>query len=139
MAATSSKKTAISTDFITSLFQSNLDMAKLADAQQRNMEALMEAQRVAFDGYKSAMEKQVSVMKDAMEQMTGAAGEAFSGKTPEANAAKQMEMAQTAMKSTFDNVREMAELATKANQSAFAILQERFTAGLEEMKSAGQK
>lgn len=126
-------------DFFSDMFQTNMDMTKLVDAQRRNIEALMEAQRVAFDGYKTAMEKQVSLLKDAMEEMSGAAGEAFSGKTPEVNASKQMDMAQAAMKSAFDHVREVAELTTKANQDAFAVLQERFSAGLEEMKETAKK
>ncbi|MGF1605405.1 MAG: phasin family protein [Rhodothalassiaceae bacterium] len=122
-------------DFMTDMFKQNIDMSKLVDVQRRNLEAMMEAQRVAFDGYKTAMEKQVSMMKDAMDEMSSAAGEAFSGKTPEANAAKQMEMAQTAMRNAFDHVREVTSLTVKANQDAFTVLQERMAGTLDEMKS----
>lgn len=127
------------TEMFTDMFKSSMDMAQLIEAQRRNIEALMEAQRIAFDGYKTAMERQVAMMKDAMDEMSNMAGDAFSGKTPEANAAKQMELAQTALRNTFENVREVADLTAKANQEAFTVLQKRFTDSMEEMKVGGKK
>lgn len=125
-------------EFFSDLFQSNMHMAKLVDAQRRNIEALMDAQKAAFNGYKDAMEKQVGIMREAMDELSTATSEAMSSKTPEANASKQIEMAQAAMRRTFENVREVAELTTKANQDAFAILQDRFKEGLEEMKGSSK-
>lgn len=127
------------TDFFTSMFKTNMDMDKMIEAQRKNVEALVEAQRVAFEGYKSAMERQVALLKEAVSEYSNMTGDMFSGKTPEANASKQAEVAQNAFRNAFENSREIAEITTKTNQDAFAVLQKRFTEGVDEMKAATTK
>ncbi|MBB4210431.1 phasin family protein [Rhodothalassium salexigens DSM 2132] len=128
--------TTAATDFFSDMFKTTMDMDKMIEAQRKNVEALVEAQRVAFEGYKTAMERQVALMKEAMNEYSNMTGDLFSGKTPEANASKQAELAQNAFRNAFENSREIAEITTKTNQDAFAVLQKRFTEGVEEMKSA---
>lgn len=129
------KKAADPAEFFTTFFKApKMDMTALIDAQRKNMEAMLEAQRLAFEGIKGAVERQVTLVNEQVTEFSGAASEAFSAKTPEANAGKQMEMAQAAMRANIENAREIAELTNKAGTDAFAVLQKRFTESVEEAK-----
>ena len=140
MASTKTKQNGLfDVDSFTGAFKaSQIDAGKVIDAQRKNVEAMMEANRVALEGYKTVAERQVALVQDAVSEFSGAANDAFAGKAPEANAAKQFEIAQTFMRSALEGAREVAELAAKANQDAFAVLQQRFTDGVEELKAAAK-
>ena len=113
-----------------------LDVNTFIDAQTKNTEAVIKAQQVAFDGYKAVAERQVELAKDAYDALTKKVNEAVAGKTPEVNAAKQIEFAQTAYETAVANARELAELATKANQEALSVLRDRVSEGIDEFRSA---
>ena len=140
MANTKTKQNGLfDVDSFTGAFKaSQIDAGKVIEAQRKNVEAMTEANRVALEGYKTVAERQVALVQDAVSEFSGAANDAFAGKTPEANAAKQFEIAQTFMRSALEGAREVAELAAKANQDAFAVLQQRFTDGVEELKAAAK-
>lgn len=111
------------------------DFTAVLDAQRKNVEAVMEANRVAFEGLKTASEKHAANLKKAFDDAQGAATDLFNGKTPEANAGKQIELAQGFAKTNAETLREVTELAIAANRDAFAVIQKRFAEGMDELKS----
>lgn len=112
------------------------DVNALVDAQSKNTEALVKAHQVAYEGYKAVAERQVELAKETYESISKKVNEAFSGKTPEVNAAKQMEFAQAAYETAVANARELAELAAKVNQDAVTVISERFNESLDEFRTA---
>lgn len=133
--ATQQRKTDKAEGFAAFFKTPNFDMNSVMEAQRKNLEAMMEANRVAFEGYKDAAEKQLEIVRKSMDEASGAANEALSGKTPEANATKQVELAQGVARSSFEGFREVAELTLKANREAFAVIQKRFNEGVDEIKA----
>lgn len=134
MATTRKTETA---DVFAGLFKfPNFDVDAALDAQRKNIEALVEANRIAFDGYKAVIEKQSEAVRKLFEDSTGATRDALSGKTPEANAQKQFEVAQGVAKSGFESLREVADLTAKTNRETFAVIQKRFSDSVEEIKAA---
>ena len=111
------------------------DTAELVDAHKKNTDALAKANRAAVEGFKSVAARQAEIVKDEVANFSEAANEIFSGKTPEANATKQIELAQNAFARGFDYVRELTELTAKANQEVFDVLQSRFENGVKEAKA----
>ena len=51
------------------------DTKAVAEAQQRNVQAIADANRVVFEGYKPLVEKQIAMFKDGVAEMTDAAKE----------------------------------------------------------------
>lgn len=136
MAATKKTETPFNVDTFMGMFKTpKVDYQALLDSQRKNVEAMMEANRIALDGYKSAAEKHADLLKTTVTDMQDVAGKAFDGSTPEINATKQLEAAQTLFKSALDVSREAAELTFAAHQKAFSVLQDRMTAGAEEAKT----
>ncbi|GAK34529.1 hypothetical protein JCM17846_04870 [Iodidimonas nitroreducens] len=119
-----------------SLFKTpNFDVNAIVEAQRKNVEALIEANRVAFEGYKTVSEKQVAFVRTVFEDASGVATDVLNGKTPEANASKQAEFAQDVARKGFDGFREVSELALNVNRDAFGVIQKRFTETVDELKA----
>ncbi len=134
--ATTTKKTEAAANAFAGLFKFPLfDVDAVLDAQRKTVEALVEAQRVAFEGYKAVSEKQAEAVQKALEDVSGAAHEVLNGKTPEVNAQKQIELAQNLTRSSFETFREVSELTLKANRDAFAVIQKRWSEGAETFKA----
>jgi len=130
--ATTTRKTQTQTqtqaDAFAGLFKFPLfDLDAVLEAQKKTIEALVEAQRVAFEGYRAAGEKQAEAVKKALEDMNGATREILNGKTPEVNAQKQVEFVQNFARSGYETIREVSELTLKANRDAFAVIQKRWS------------
>lgn len=113
----------------------NFDINAVLEAQRKNVEAVMEANRVAFEGFKTASEKHVASLKRSFDDAQGAATELLNGKTPEVNATKQIELAQGFAKAQAETIREVAELTIAASRDAFAVIQKRFAEGMDELKA----
>ncbi|GAB4121286.1 MAG: hypothetical protein Kow00104_04740 [Rhodothalassiaceae bacterium] len=113
----------------------NFDFNAVLEAQRKNLEAVMEANRVAFEGFKTATEKQVASVRKTFDEAQGSAAELLNGKTPEVNAAKQIELAQGFVKAQIETMREVAELTAAASRDAFAVIQKRFAEGMDELKA----
>ncbi|GER07110.1 hypothetical protein GCM10007972_18630 [Iodidimonas muriae] len=125
---------------IAALFKTpNFDMSAIMDAQRKNVEALIEANRVAFEGYKTVSEKNVALVRTMFEDASGVATDVLNGKTPEANAGKQAEFAQDVARKGLEGFREVSELALNVNRDAFGVVQKRFTQSMDELKAVKAK
>ena len=111
-----------------------LDIEAYISAQRKNMEALSQANRLAYDGLQAVAKRQIEIARQSLEQATTAAREVAEPGTPHDKAAKQAELAKTSFERAISNLRELGELVTKANTEAFDLLQTRFTQGLDEVR-----
>src|SRR5690606_33595051 len=97
----------------------------LAAAQQRNMDALTEANKRAAAAYQDLFSKQVSVfqamMREGAEALSQMAGPALDAAGAEARA----ELARKTFEQAVTHMTEMADNAMKANQQAMDIARER--------------
>ncbi len=134
--ATTTRKTETAAKGFADFFKlPSFDMNAMLEQQRKNIEAVVEANRVALEGYKAVSEKQAEVLRQGIEESSKAAREAFNAKTPEANAEKQYETFQGLAKVGFENARDVTDLVIKTHTDAFAVIQKRFTDGIEEAKT----
>lgn len=115
------------------------DMEKLSQMHARNVEALQAANQLATDGFQTVARRQAEIMKDAMEQMSDTMRQMMSGNGVDKSGAKQADLAKQMMEKAVGNVRELAELATKAQSEAFDVLTKRWMASLEEARDVFAK
>jgi phasin family protein len=112
-----------------------VDMESLVAFQQRNLEALADANRTAFEGAQAVMARQAEILREALEEMRGAAEAMAAQKLPEDVAAQQTEMIKQSFEKTVANMRELAEMMAKSNTQAVDGLNRRIAEGLDELKA----
>lgn len=111
------------------------DMQGMMDAQRKNIEALTAANQTAVQGMQAVAQRQAEILSQAMSEISTVAQQlSGSASNPQELTAKQTELARKAFEQALANARELAELVSKSNTEAFAIINKRVTESLQELK-----
>jgi len=142
---TSSNPFAPFTDFDWSKFDVNqmmgnlkmpgVDMDTLMATQRKNIEALTNANQVAMQGMQSLARRQSEIMAQSVAEMSEMAKQVTASGNPQEMSAKQAELFKEAFEKALANMRELAEMIAKSNSDAFAVINQRLSESIEEMKS----
>jgi phasin family protein len=128
-------------DFTKALTEGKLpqiDTAALFEAQQKNMDALVAANKAAAAGYQDLFQKQVSIFEETVAE----AQKQFKDvdlKLDAKSATAQTELAKAAFEKAIANMKDLAETAQKANTEAYEIVSARVKASIEELKALADK
>lgn len=108
-----------------------LDVSALMDWQRKDIEALTEANRQAFEGMKALVERRTEIMRDAFTEWQAAMKEATNPAAfgPDA-VSRQTEAAKQSVESALANFRELAQLETQARTNAWKVVQDRIQENL---------
>lgn len=103
-----------------------IDIAAIVDAQRKDMEALAEANRLAYEGIKSLAERRNELLKESLSEWqemlkTGIGPDAMS---------KQAELVRKRVQNAMKNMRELAELEAANRSKAWKVVQDRFQENL---------
>ena len=126
------------TKHLANLKMPGLDPDAMVKAQQKNMDALVEANKAAAAGYQDLFRKQVAIfeetMAEAQKQM-----KAFDTTKIEDSARAQGEIAKAAFEKALANMQALAESAQKANAEAYEIVSARIKESIAELKDLAGK
>jgi phasin family protein len=111
-----------------------VDLEKLAAAQRKNVEALTSANQLAAEGFQAIARRQAEILRQTLEQAGSTMRDLMDQSAPEDRMAKQTELAKTAFETALANMRELAEMVTKANSEAFDVINRRVSESLDELK-----
>ncbi len=111
-----------------------VDTEMLTEAQKKNVQAIVDANRVASEGYQALFKKQVEILQSGVSDMSEAMKEAATQPMSVEGYEKRMEMAKAHFEKSLGVFNELSEAARKANEDAMSIIQARFSEGVEEMK-----
>ncbi len=121
------------------LLFSGLEVGTMFTSQRKNVEAVMQAHRVALDGVQAVWRRQLDFFEDAVEGLStrvgalappsGALNEGF---------AKHTEYSKQAFEKNLANAREITAIATKATSDAANIISQRFCESFGEMPYPGK-
>jgi phasin family protein len=112
------------------------DMEAAVAAQRKNIEALTAANQTAVQGMQAVAQRQAEILSQAMSEVSAVAQQLSSaGSNPQELTAKQAELARKGFEQALANARELAEMVSKSNTEAFAIINKRVTESLQELKS----
>ncbi len=106
-----------------------MDMQALMDTQRRAFEALADANRVAAEGYQGVMARQVDIMRETLDTVSGALADLSRHTNPADAAQAQLDLSRQAVDRAYASLRELTELTNEANTRAFQTFQDRM-AGL---------
>lgn len=112
-----------------------VDMEAMTAAQKKNVQAIVDANRVASEGYQSLFKKQVEILQNGVSELSEAMKDAATQPMSVEGNEKRVEMAKAHFEKSVSVFNELSESARKANEDAMAIIQARFSEGVEEMKS----
>jgi len=95
-----------------------VDFASIIERERKNIEALAEANRIAFEGWQNLVRRQSEILQDSMRR----AVEDAKNQNALRNGA---ELARNAFETALANMRELAEMAAKSQREAFEVIRKR--------------
>ncbi|RMD63800.1 MAG: phasin family protein [Alphaproteobacteria bacterium] len=111
-----------------------IDTKALFETQRRNLEAMTRANRVALEGLQAIAQRQVEILRQAMDEATKAVRELTKPGQPTEKLVAQTELVKEAYELALANLRELAEITAKSNTEAADVLTHRFADSLDELK-----
>jgi phasin family protein len=116
------------------------DLQAMAQCQQRNIEAFAQANQVALEGTREWMRRNLELARETMAEMSAMLNEfAKPDASVEDRLARQAEYSKKEIEKGLANFRDLADLVTKANSSAFGVLSKRVSEGFEEVRELAQQ
>lgn len=115
--------------------KSYFDVEALLTIQHRNIETMVEANRIFIDTAQAIARCQTDMMKDCVEQMTRAFAEMTGRSEPGAITTKEGAAVQALFEKTAGHVRDIAELLSKSNADAIELVNGRMKAIVDETRA----
>ena len=113
----------------------SLDVSRLMEHQQRNLEAMNRSWQAMAVGASEIASKQRAIFEQAMKDVADVVKEYKPGGSAQEIMAKQSEFARKAMEAAIANTRDIAELVQKSSTEAFRIVQDRMKESYEEIRA----
>ena len=107
-----------------------IDVSAIVESQKKDMEALAEANRQAYEGIKALAQRRQEILQDALSQWQDAMKDA----TGQDALQKSADRAKKNVQKAIDNFRELAEMEAEARKKAWKVLQDRFQENLANMQ-----
>jgi phasin family protein len=107
----------------------------LLEGYQKNVTALSEANRVAFDGLTTLLQRQGTLLNATADDCSRGMNDILAAASLEEKARRQADSARHAYESTVDRFGELYEIAMKAQFAAADILNARLAEALDELKT----
>jgi len=116
-----------------------VDADAVLAAQQKNVDALIEANQVVIAGYQDLFKRQVALFEAAVAETKDKLAEVQGQPLTADQASQNVEALKAAFEKAAADVKELAELARKANTGAFEIVKARAEEAVAEFKAAAEK
>lgn len=111
------------------------DTEAVMAAQQKNMSALVEANKAAAAGYQDLFKKQMAIFEETMAEAQKHLKGFDATKMDAETARSQSELVKAAFEKALANMQALAEAAQKANSEAYEIVSARVKESMSELKS----
>ncbi|MBL8377017.1 MAG: TIGR01841 family phasin [Burkholderiales bacterium] len=116
-----------------------VDIAALIESQKKDVQALVSANKAAYQGMQSLAKRQTEMLQEAAAAWRAAAAE-LTTKGLAGSMEERTELARKAFSTAVGNMRELAEMATRSQTEVFDLIRRRAEENLAALKSMmGQK
>ncbi len=116
-----------------------VDADAVLAAQQKNVDALIEANQVVIAGYQDLFKRQVALFEAAVAETKDKLAQVQGQPLTAEQATQNVDALKTAFEKAAADVKELAELAQKANTGAFEIVKVRAEEAVAEFKATAAK
>jgi phasin family protein len=111
-----------------------VDVAALIDWQRKDIEALTEANRQAYEGVKTLIERRNEMLREAFSQWQTTMKDASGADA----ISKQTELAKQSVEKAVANFRELSEMEAQARTNAWKVVQERMQENMANLQKLFQ-
>ena len=108
-----------------------VDVKAIVESQRKDMEALAEANRQAYEGIKALAKRRNEILQEALSEWQAAMKDA----TGKDAISKSAERAKQGVKQAIDRYRELAEMEAESRRKAWKVLQDRFQENVANLQS----
>lgn len=115
------------------------DVEPLVRTYQRNMEALAGANRVALEAAQAYAKRHMEIAQKSLAELTHSMQALAEPGSPQAKAARQVELIKQAYEEAVSNMKELGDLMQRANNEAIQLLSQRFTEAMDDIKAVMSK
>ena len=109
-----------------------VDFAALVDRERNNIQALAEANRIAFEGWQRLVRRQAEMLQETMKKVVADARQEDAIK-------KRADLAKQGFEKALANMRELAEMGSKSQREAFEVVRKRIEQNMEGIRNFGKK
>ena len=109
---------------------SGVDMMSLIDMEKRNIDALTEVNRSAYESWRNLMARQTEVFQETIKAIAAEASN-------ETVAGRRAELARQGFERALANIRQLAAAATESQKQTIEILRPRFEDGMAAIRNPG--
>ncbi len=113
-----------------------VNLQGLIEARSKDAEALLAANRRAFEGYQEFNRKQAEILARTMQQLQSGTREVVSGQPAAGSVGRVAERAQQLFAQTLNDLRAMAEVAARSRKDVISIVSRRAGERLQEIGAA---
>lgn len=107
-----------------------VDVAAIMESQRKDMEALAEANRLAYEGIQALAQRRNEILLDSLAEWQAAVKEgALKG-----GLSKQAELGKQRIEQAMANIRELAEMEAASRSKAWKVVQDRFQENLANLQ-----
>lgn len=107
-----------------------LDIAAIVDAQRKDMEALAEANKQAYEGIKALAERRNEILQESLVEWQ----EAMKDVTGKDALAKGAARAKQGIQQAIANIKELADMEAQSRSKAWKVVQDRFQQNLTNLQ-----
>ena len=111
-----------------------VDMSAIVEARRKDIEALVQANKAAYESMQALAKRQTEILTQAMQGMQEAIKGAGTGRGGVEDPAKQAELARNAYQKTLGDMTELADMARKSQSDVMAIITQRATQNMQDIK-----
>lgn len=111
-----------------------VDMSSFIDARRQDIEALVEANKAAYEAMQALGRAQTDMLTQAMQGIQEAAKGMATGGVGVADPTKQAEVARNACQKVLADMTNLAEMARKSQADAVASMTQRATQNMQEIR-----
>ena len=110
-----------------------VDMSALVESRRKDIEAIVDANKTAYESMQQLARKQTEMLTRAMQDIQEAASAGIS------DPSKQTEVARNACLKALDDIKDLAEIARKSQADAMENITQRANAHMDEIKKMLQQ
>lgn len=115
------------------------DIEQIISIQRRNIEGATAANQMIVEGIQSYCRRQAEIAREAMEDAGSILSDIAAAGSPEDKIIRQLERAKKSYDAAINNIRELAELATRSSTEASDVMASRISDSIDEIKNATKK
>jgi phasin family protein len=116
-----------------------VDPEALMQAQKKNMDALVEANKAAAAGYQDLFKRQMAIFEETMSEAQQQLKAFDAARIDPEKTKAQADLAKAAFEKALANMQALAETAQKANAEAYEIVSARIKESLGELRDMASK